>query len=94
MEVLLDAAGREALLRRLGDALNRTSRQVNTLERRLAPELTRSLAETRRALDEREREERFRLRRLLRRPQSSASPEASAAARVAAASSPSLRSAS
>ena len=96
IEVLLDAAGREALLRRLGDALNRTSRQVNTLERRLAPELVRTLAETRRALDEREREERFRLRRLPRRPQASAPapPDASAAARVAAVSSPSLRSAS
>ncbi len=38
-ELLLDAANREALLRRLGDALARTSRQVNTLERRLEPAL-------------------------------------------------------
>lgn len=67
-EVLLDAAGREALLRRLGDALSRTSRQVNTLERRLDPALRGQLTAVRRTLDEREREEHLRLGRLLRRP--------------------------
>jgi H(+)-transporting ATP synthase subunit D len=66
-ELLLDAAGREALLRRLGDALSRTSRQVNTLERRLDPALRAQLTAVRRTLDEREREEHLRLARLLRR---------------------------
>ncbi|HEU5169271.1 MAG TPA: V-type ATP synthase subunit D [Gemmatimonadales bacterium] len=65
-ELLLDAANREAMLARLGEALARTSRQVNTLERRVGPTLERQKAEIRRALDEREREERLRLERLLR----------------------------
>jgi V/A-type H+-transporting ATPase subunit D len=63
-EVLLEAAGREALLRRLGEALARTSRQVNTLERRIGPELRGQIAGIRRTLDEREREEHLRLERL------------------------------
>jgi V/A-type H+-transporting ATPase subunit D len=64
-ELLLDAANREALLRRLGEALSRTSRQVNTLERRLGPALQTQRAGIRRTLDEREREEHLRLARLL-----------------------------
>jgi V/A-type H+/Na+-transporting ATPase subunit D len=65
-EVLLDAAPREMLIRRLGEALSQTSRQVNTLERRVAPELTTQMAAVRGALEEREREERLRLKHLLR----------------------------
>jgi V/A-type H+/Na+-transporting ATPase subunit D len=65
-ELLLDAANREALLRRLAEALSRTSRQVNTLEQRLGPELEAQRAGIRRTLDEREREEHLRLQRLLR----------------------------
>lgn len=64
--MLLDAANREALLRRLGDALARTSRQVNTLERRVGPALQSGLTAIRRTLDEREREEHLRLERLVR----------------------------
>jgi vacuolar-type H+-ATPase subunit D/Vma8 len=65
-ELLLAAANREALLRRLGEALARTSRQVNTLERRLGPALRADLGAIRHALEEREREEHLRLERLLR----------------------------
>ncbi|HEY8258861.1 MAG TPA: V-type ATP synthase subunit D [Gemmatimonadales bacterium] len=65
-ELLLDAANRETLLRRLGEAVARTSRQVNTLERRLQPALRTALTTVRRTLDEREREEHLRLARLLR----------------------------
>jgi V/A-type H+-transporting ATPase subunit D len=65
-ELLLDAANRESLLRRLGEALARTSRQVNTLERRVGPTLRAQLTGIRRILDEREREEHLRLDRLLR----------------------------
>jgi len=65
-DLLLDAANRESLLRRLGEALNRTSRQVNTLERRLEPTLRGQLTDIHRTLDEREREEHLRLARLLR----------------------------
>ena len=65
-DLLLDAANRETLLSHLGEALSRTSRQVNTLERRLQPALEADLAAIRRTLDEREREEHVRLERLLR----------------------------
>jgi V/A-type H+-transporting ATPase subunit D len=66
IELLLDAANRETLLRRLGEAVSRTSRQVNTLERHMGPDLDRRITLIRRALDEREREEHLRLSRLLR----------------------------
>ena len=55
---------REMLLQRLGQALAQTSRQVNTLERRLTPGLTSQVLRVRRTLEEREREEHFRLRRM------------------------------
>ena len=63
-DLLLEAAPREMLIRRLGEALAQTSRQVNTLERRLAPTLRSTVTGIRRTLDEREREERLRLKRL------------------------------
>ena len=66
-DLLLDAAPREMLIRRLGEALAQTSRQVNTLERRLAPALRAEVTGMRRTLDEREREERLRLKQLLAR---------------------------
>jgi len=66
IEFLLDAANRETLLRRLGEAVSRTSRQVNTLERRVGPDLGDRITRIRRALDAREREEHLRLSRLLR----------------------------
>jgi len=64
--LLLEAAPRELVLRRLGEALALTSRQVNTLEQRLLPQVRSQITFTRRALEEREREEYLRLRRLLR----------------------------
>lgn len=66
-ELLLEAAPREMLLQRLGQALAQTSRQVNGLERRVTPALRQQLTNVRRTLDEREREEHVRLGRLLRR---------------------------
>ncbi len=65
-ELLLDAASTEILLRRLADALARTSRQVNTLERRVAPELRSDIRRVRDLLEEREREDHTRLKHLLR----------------------------
>lgn len=65
-DLLVNAASRELLIRRLGDALATTSRQVHTLERRVAPQLETAISRTARALEEREREERTRLRHLLR----------------------------
>ena len=65
-QLLLDAAPRELLLQRLGLALTRTSRQVNTLEHRVAPGLRRDVVRARRTLEEREREEHTRLGWLMR----------------------------
>jgi V/A-type H+-transporting ATPase subunit D len=65
VQLLLDAASRETRLRRLGDALARTSRQLNTLEQRVLPEMEGRIREIQRTLEEREREEHQRIRRIL-----------------------------
>ncbi len=65
-DLLINAAPREMLLRRLGEALAQTSRQVNSLEHQLTPELQRQVAAVRQTLEEREREEHVRLGLLLR----------------------------
>ena len=67
VDILLEAAAREALLRSLGEALARTSRQVNVLERDLAPALLRDVQAIRQSLNERDREDRVRVRILVRR---------------------------
>lgn len=67
VELLLDAATREMLIRRLGEALAQASRQVHTLERRVAPTLVSQMGGVRRTLEEREREEHLRLKHLSRR---------------------------
>lgn len=59
--LLLESAPRDLLLRRLAAALTQTSRQVNTLERRLSPALRSESIRLRRILEEREREEHVRL---------------------------------
>lgn len=64
VEQLVRSAPREMLLLRLGQALSRTTRQVNVLEQRLAPSLRSQLTAVRRRLEEREREEHVRLERL------------------------------
>lgn len=69
-ELLLDAAPREMLLRRLGQALAQTSRQVHSLEHRLSPRLTSDITRVQQVLEEREREERFRLKRTVTRSSS------------------------
>lgn len=61
-ELLLEAAPHEMLLQRLGAALARTSRQVQTLERRVAPHLRAEIGRVREVMEEREREEWLRLR--------------------------------
>ncbi|MFP3940792.1 MAG: V-type ATP synthase subunit D [Thermoanaerobaculia bacterium] len=66
LELLLEAAPRELLLRQLGAALARTSRQLGTLERRLAPALETEVRRIAATLEERERDEHLRLRRLTR----------------------------
>lgn len=67
VDLVLEAASRELLVRRLGEALATTSRQVNTLEHRVAPAIGERIATIARGLEEREREERVRLKRMLAR---------------------------
>jgi vacuolar-type H+-ATPase subunit D/Vma8 len=57
-------------MRRLGQALAQTTRLVNTLEQRVAVTLEAELAEIRRTLSEREREEHHRIKRLVARRRS------------------------
>jgi len=67
LEQVLDAAPKEHAMRRLGQALSHTTRLVNTLEQRVAVSLAADLAEIRRALSEREREEHLRIKHLIKR---------------------------
>lgn len=64
-ELLIEAAPREQRVRRLSDAVATTSRRLRTLEQRVAPALQSQIVSVRRDLDEREREERLRLQRLV-----------------------------
>jgi vacuolar-type H+-ATPase subunit D/Vma8 len=64
---LLAAIAREVNVRALGAAVSRTSRQLHTLEHRVAPALVARVAELGRALAERDREDQSRLRSLRRR---------------------------
>jgi len=66
---LLEAFAREARVRALGTALERASRQLHTLEQRVAPELEAQIATTTRSLDERDREDQTRLRTLRQKSQ-------------------------
>lgn len=63
---LLHAIARESQVRALGTALARTSRQLHTLEQRVAPELSARASAVASALDERDREDQLRLRMLRR----------------------------
>jgi len=67
LEQLLEAAPQELFMRRLGQALSHATRLVNTLEQRVAASLSHDLAQMRRTLEEREREEHVRLKRIVSR---------------------------
>jgi vacuolar-type H+-ATPase subunit D/Vma8 len=67
LELTLDAAPKEFLMRRLGHELSRATRLVNTLEQQVATDLRKQLGFIRRTLEEREREEHLRLKRLVAR---------------------------
>lgn len=65
LEQLLAAAPEELFMRRIGHALAHATRLVNTLEQRVATSLSHDLATMRRTLEEREREEQLRLKRIV-----------------------------
>jgi V/A-type H+-transporting ATPase subunit D len=64
VEVLLEVATRELRLRRLVDEIATTTRRVNALELVVIPELRSQTKRIQSVLDEREREDRFRLKRV------------------------------
>ncbi len=64
LEVLLGIATREIHLTRLGEEIQETSRRVNALEQILLPALAGEAARIEGALDERDREDAVRLKRL------------------------------
>ena len=67
LDALLDVAAREVRIRRLAQEIGRTTRRVNALEHVLIPRLQLRFRRIRMVLDEREREDHFRLRRVKRR---------------------------
>jgi len=64
LEVLLRIASRELHLARLGEEIQETSRRINALEQLLLPALAAEGARIAAALDERDREDAVRLKRL------------------------------
>jgi V/A-type H+-transporting ATPase subunit D len=64
LEVLLRIASRELHLARLGEEVQETSRRINALEQLVLPALAREAARVEAALDERDREDAVRLKRL------------------------------
>lgn len=63
LEVVLDLAARELRLRRLVDEIAKTTRRLNALDHVVVPELEAETRRIRAVLDERERQDRFRLAR-------------------------------
>ncbi len=64
MEALLRVASTETRLRRIGEEIKKTSRRVNALEQVVIPGIREDIRFIRGVLDQREREESFRLKRI------------------------------
>jgi len=64
LELILEIAPLEAALKRLGREIQKTTRRINALEVMLVPRLRDEIREIRTTLEEREREDNFRLRRI------------------------------
>jgi V/A-type H+-transporting ATPase subunit D len=67
LALLLDLAAVEVRLRRLADEIGKTTKRVNALESIVLPRLERERHHIQSILDERERQEHFRLKRFLAR---------------------------
>ncbi len=67
LEILLRIASRELHLARLGEEIQETSRRINALEQILLPSLGTEAGRIEAALDERDREDAVRLKRLRRK---------------------------
>lgn len=64
VQLVLEVAPLEASLKRLGSEIQKTTRRINALEVMLMPRLDAEIRHIRGALEEREREDNYRLRRI------------------------------
>jgi V/A-type H+-transporting ATPase subunit D len=64
VELLVLLAPLEIRLKRLGEEIKKTTRRVNALEQKVIPELKAQVKFIRQVLEDREREDKFRLKRL------------------------------
>ena len=64
VEILLALAPMEIRLKKLGEEIKKTTRRVNALEQKVIPELRQQTKFIRQVLEDREREDKFRLKRL------------------------------
>lgn len=64
MEAIINVAATETKLRRIGEEIKKTSRRVNALEQVVIPGIIEDIRFIRGALDQREREESFRLKKI------------------------------
>lgn len=69
LEVLLACAPRERNLQLLGNEIQKVSRRINALQEHLIPQMRAESVQIARALEEREREEMFRLKRIKKKKQ-------------------------
>ncbi|MEO0149908.1 MAG: V-type ATP synthase subunit D [candidate division WOR-3 bacterium] len=63
IEKIFELVPLEAKLKKLGNEIRKTSRRVNTLEQRVIPQLQAEMKFIRQVLEDREREDKFRLKR-------------------------------
>jgi V/A-type H+-transporting ATPase subunit D len=70
LDVIIEYADIETRLKRLGEEIQKTNRRVNALEQITVPALKEQVAYIRQALDERAREDMFRLKKVKRKIES------------------------
>lgn len=64
VDTLVRTVPLEIKMKRIGEEIKKTTRRVNALEQKIIPEMKEQIAYIRRTLEDREREDKFRLKRL------------------------------
>lgn len=83
LDVIIEYAGIETRLKRLGEEINKTNRRVNALEQVTMPGLQEQVAYIRMTLDERAREDLFRLKKVKRKIEKKKAAQSAGATSVA-----------
>jgi V/A-type H+-transporting ATPase subunit D len=81
LDVIIEYADIETRLKRLGEEIQKTNRRVNALEQITVPGLKEQVAYIRQALDERAREDLFRLKKVKKKIETKKKKKVAAAAR-------------